>query len=156
VRWIQAFPDDAAPLLVAPPWMTITDPQRYLAALRRDAALGASSPRAAGLLRDLDVASRSPDSGWRRFNQDLIADLIERASGHADLEEIGAYVRDLVERDDLGATETRQLVGQWKERWAEIIRVAAPSVPPPSIEHDQVAADTREPDQLEIEPRHGT
>jgi hypothetical protein len=154
-RWIQTVPDDVADTLPTPPWMSVVDPRRYLEALRRDAAAGPSGPRAAGLLRELDAASRSPGGGWAAFNEGEVAALIDRAREHGELEDIGAFVRQLVESDDIGADETRRLVQRWKGRWAELIRQAGPSsVSRDRSEHAPVAQDVLEQDDLDVEPRH--
>jgi hypothetical protein len=127
VRWGQSLPDELADSVIAPPWMSVTDPARYLASLRHGAVLGTASPRVSGMLRELDVASRSPKSGWRTFNEALVADLIDQAQVHGDLEDVGTHVHGLVEAGDLGRDETSRLVERWKRRWAALVRDTAPT-----------------------------
>lgn len=121
LRWLDTLDAACVAALDAPPWMTVTDPDRFLAALRRDAQQGAAGPRAAGLAGDLNVLSRALRTNWRSFNKAQVQERIAGAEDQSALDDIGAVVHNLVESADLDKEEARSLVDVWTTRCVELL-----------------------------------
>ncbi len=121
LRWLDTLDAACVAALDPPPWMTVTDPERFLAALRHDAERGAGGPRAAGLAGDLNVLSRALPANWRSFNEAQVRERIADAEDQSALDDIGAVVRNLVENADLDKEDARSLMEVWTTRWVALV-----------------------------------